>query len=100
MDLQMLKYLSDEDKTRYMVLERLFAQAGWKLLVEECQKWALAAKDRAAFAQTWDQNRLAVGNGFAYDHISRLEEITETEYEQKAEAAKKEQQLKDEEENE
>lgn len=100
MDLEMLKYLSDEDKTRYMVLERLFAQPGWALLVEEMAKRALAAKDRAAFAQSWDQNRLAIGGGIVYNEIANMQDLTETEFEQKAEEAKKAKAAQDEEDNE
>lgn len=97
MDLEALKYLSDEDKTRYMVLERLFTQPGWELVVALTRQLALEAKDRAAFASSWDANRVAVGNGLAYDHISRLQDNTEAEYQQKADSAKEQLALVDEE---
>jgi hypothetical protein len=83
MDLTQLKFLSDEDKERYMSLERLWSQPGWALVVELAKQLASGHRDRATFANTWEQNRMALGSALAYDHISRLQEITETEYEQK-----------------
>lgn len=85
MDLNHLKFLSDEDKERYMKLERLWSQPGWELVVELARQLAEAHKNRATFANTWEQNRLALGSALAYDHISRLQELTEAEYEQKVE---------------
>lgn len=98
MDLDALKFLDDNDKERYMVLERLFNQPGWQLVVALATQSALDAKERAAFATSWDQNRLAVGSGLAYTHISNLQNITEAEYVQKAESAKSELADRDEEE--
>lgn len=87
MDLNQLKHLTDEQKTRYMQLERLFAQPGWDLVEALAQELAMSAKDRAAFAKSWDANRIAVGQGYAYSHIASLRDNTEKEYEALASAA-------------
>jgi hypothetical protein len=100
MDLNELKFLSDEDKDRYMKLERLWSQPGWALVIELAAQLAATHKDRATFAQTWEANRMALGSAFAYDHISRLQELTEAEFEQKVEAARTANRDADEEENE
>lgn len=86
MDLKQLQFLSDEDKERYMSLERLWEQPGWQLVVQLATQLAIANKDRATFATSWEQNRMALGSAFAYDHISRLQELTEAEYEQKVDS--------------
>ncbi|SRR6266404_1432602 len=88
MDLEALKYLSDEDKNRYMVLERLFSQPGWKLVTSLMEQLALEARDRAAFAKSWDENRIAIGQGYGYNMVASLQDSTEAEFEQKATAAK------------
>lgn len=86
MDLHQLKFLSDEDKDRYMTLERLWSQPGWNLVVELCQQLVEAHKNSALFAKTWEQNRMALGSAMAYDHIARLQDLTEAEYSQKVDA--------------
>jgi hypothetical protein len=96
MDLDALKYLSDEDKNTYMILERLFSQPGWKLVVALAEKLSLEARDRAAFAKSWDDNRIAIGQGYAYNHIASFEDSTQAEFEQKAGAAKEKAADKDE----
>jgi hypothetical protein len=96
MDLNELKFLSDEDKDKYMALERLWSQPGWRLVVEFATQLAAIHKDAATFAKTWEQNRMSLGSAFAYDHIARLQETTEAEYEQKVEAAREAARTKDE----
>ncbi len=91
-----IKFLSDADKTRYMMYDRLFSTTGWAAVVALCTELAAQATNRAAFAKSWDDNRLAIGNGYAYTHIANLQDLTETEYQQKADAAKAEAQAADE----
>lgn len=91
-----IKFLSDEDKTRYMMYDRLFSTTGWAAVVSLCVELAAQATNRAAFAKSWDDNRLAIGNGYAYTHIANLQDLTETEYQQKADAAKSAQEAADE----
>lgn len=83
-----IKFLSDEDKTRYMMYDRLFSTVGWAAVVALCTELASQATNRAAFAKTWDDNRLAIGNGYAYTHVANLQDLTEAEYQGKADAAK------------
>lgn len=88
MDLEHIKYLSDDAKNRYAMLERLFDSPGWALVVKLAAEWSETAKERAASAQTWEDNRFAAGQRFAYYHFTKLEEATELEFQQMAEKAK------------
>lgn len=95
-----LKFLDNEKKTEYMTLERLFDQPGWKILVERAQQWALLAEKRAAFARSWDDNRIAFGAAAVYNQFANLEEITSTEFENAVSEARQAAQQQDEDENE
>lgn len=91
MELEDLKYLTDEQRERYMTMERLFEQPGWTLV----EKWAGInrdeAKERAANAQSWEDNRIAVGLRIAYDTFSKMRDINEREYMQLAQDQREEQ---------
>lgn len=95
-----LKFLDNEKKTEYMVLERLFDQPGWKVVVAHAQQWGELAQKRAAFAKTWEDNRIAVGAAAVYNQIANLEEITGAEYENLVNEARLAAQTDDEQENE
>lgn len=95
-----LKFLDNEKKTEYMVLERLFDQPGWKVVVAHAQQWFEMSQKRAAFAKTWDENRLAIGAAAVYNQFANLEDITNAEYENLVQEAKTAQQEDDEQENE
>ena len=95
-----LKYLTDEQKTRYMMLDRLFNQPGWAVVVELAKTRAMEQRDRAAFAKSWDDNRTALGAGFVYNEFSQLQETTDMEFAQLALNAKQAAQEEDETEHE
>lgn len=88
MELDQIKYLDDGMKNRYAKLERLFDSDGWKLVMLLCAEWSEQSKERAASAQTWEDNRFAAGQRMAYFHLTKLEEATEREFIQLAEEAK------------
>lgn len=87
MDLESLKYLSDEDKNRYMTLERMFQSDGWKVLMA----WAVENHEqqmiRAVMAPSWEDHRIATGARLALEQVIRFEQTTEAEYQQRAEDA-------------
>lgn len=79
LDLEEINLLSNADKNRYMVMERMFESDGWKFVV----KWATAnveeAKGRVLNAGTWEQTCFARGALLAYSHFANLEKISEDE---------------------
>lgn len=74
-----LNLLSNDDKNRYMVLERLFDSEGWAFI----KKWSNAnideAKQHILNASNWDQTLFARGALLAYDQFAKFEEISEAE---------------------
>lgn len=97
MDLDQLKLLTDEQRDRYLKLEKLFGMPGWAIM----EKWAEGnrdeARDRAASASTWEENRIAVGQRIAFDTFANLRRISEMEFEMLAanNAAEKEEESED-----
>lgn len=83
LDEAQLNQLPPSDRARYMALEHLFAQPGWKIVVALAKANAEAQVKNAAFAKDWPSSRLAIGNGAAWDEISKLEESTDTAYQAK-----------------
>lgn len=80
LDEAQLNALKPEDRRKYMAFEALFGSTGWKYLVTLAKHNAAEAVQRAAFANSWAENRMAIGNGAAWDAISKLEEQTEATY--------------------
>lgn len=98
LDLNNLQHLSDQDKARYMMLERLFAQPGWDYVVRLATQDFEAAKHRVLTANTWDANRVAFGAMNAFYVIINLREQIEAEFETIAAKAKAEKTEQEEEE--
>lgn len=82
LDEAQLNALKPADRNRYRALEQLFAQPGWKIVITLAKEHAANAVQRAAFAASWADNRIAIGNGAAWDAIAKLEEQTEAHYAQ------------------
>jgi hypothetical protein len=80
LDQAQLNALSPADRNRYNALEHLFAQPGWRIVVALAKENAEAQVRAAAFAKDWATNRLAVGNGAAWNAIVQLEESTHAAY--------------------
>lgn len=86
LDSHQLNALEPADRERYVLLEKLFRSQAWKVVQATVKARAEQAIPRAAFAKSWEENRTAVGYGYAYDEMSHFEESTEQEYEAKAAA--------------
>lgn len=84
LDLEQVNALVPDDRNRYMDLEKLFQQKGWKVVVALARQNAATALLTAARAQNWDQNRVAIGNHMAWQAIANLEKETKEIYEGKA----------------
>lgn len=79
-----LNALNPAERERYSDLERMFASRGWKIFVALAKKNAAEGIQRAAFAQSWEQNRAAIGYSHAYNEMANLEVATLAEFEGKA----------------
>lgn len=88
MDLESIKFLDDGAKNRYAKLERLFDSDGWKIVMKLAEELSAMSMERAANAQTWEDNRFAAGQRFAYTHFTRLEDVTEAEFQKLADDAR------------
>lgn len=80
LDQTQLSVLSPSDRDRYMDLESLFRSKGWKIVKALAEQNALTAHNVAATANTWADNRIAVGNRSAWQTIINFEEATEAHY--------------------
>ena len=80
LDMEQLNALPPADRNRYLALEKLFAMPGWKIVVALAKQNAEGAMRRAAFANTWADNRLAIGSGYAWNELAELETATEKTY--------------------
>jgi hypothetical protein len=83
LDLEQLNELPPVDRDRYMQLEKLFAQPGWKIVVKGAQENIATAMRQAAFATSWDHNRAAIGNMSAWQSIANMEKDTQAGFLQK-----------------
>lgn len=84
LDLEQVNALVPDDRNRYMQLEKLFAQPGWRVVVALATQNAAVALTQAAVASSWDNNRLAYGNHIAWRAIQNLEKDTQALYSEKA----------------
>lgn len=87
MDAEQIKYLTPQQKERFVRLEKLFGSEGWK----DIEAWgtvnAAVSTNRQLTASSWDQFNIAQGARLAYQSVVELRAATELEYEQLAEDA-------------
>lgn len=81
MEQSKLKNLTPQQAERFARLERLFGQPGWKDVEAWAKNNAQEQLMRAAHANTWDQNRIAMGARLAYLTLVQLVEQTHAEFE-------------------
>lgn len=98
MDMNQLNALTDEQKTEYLELSRLFQEPGWKRLVEYFEQKEQAMLMAAANANSWEDNRIACGLRTAYQEFINMEDTTYAVYTSISEAATEEQHYIEEEE--
>ena len=84
MDQNQINALTPGQKERYSKLESLFEHPGWAIVEQWAQLNADEHRDRAAFAQTWDANRVSVGARTAFALVVNLRNATEAEFAQLA----------------
>jgi hypothetical protein len=85
-DLEKLKHLTDDQKGRFVQLERLFTSDGWSLVEEWAAEQHGSALARVVSATTWEANRQAFGAAQAFAAVRSLREASEAEFEAMADA--------------
>lgn len=80
MDLDQIQHLTDEQKERYLQLERTFDTPGWKLVEEYAIQRANDATGRLLAAKSWEENRIFAGGREAFALFANLRESTESEF--------------------
>jgi len=61
MDVSQLQKLTPDQRQEYMEIERRYESDTWKWLKDFLAVHVEQAEKRAAYAETWDQNRLNAG---------------------------------------
>lgn len=97
LDAEQIKYLDEEQKSRYSTLERFFAHPGWSLIKSLANDMAETNHNKAANAQSWDENRYARGARDAAQYFSTLDERTEADFSVASQSNKDTQAVEDEE---
>lgn len=92
-----LNQLTDEQKSEYMELARVFAEPGWQKVVKAYQEKTEAMVTAGANATSWEENRIAYGLRLAYEEFATLEEVTESMFLQISDSVLEAQELVDEE---
>jgi hypothetical protein len=80
MDIHQINALSNEAKAKYMALQRLFDQPGFKYLVEWARAQVTDSTQRELSAPNWEQVLLMRGARFAYGNFAEIEKYTEAEF--------------------
>ena len=80
LDTDEIAALSDDQKWRYMAMERLFDQEGWKLFQGWCSLNADEQLSRLVNCKTWEENRMAVGARAAFLLALNVENVTDAEF--------------------
>ena len=80
MDIHQINVLSNEQKAKYMALQRLFDQPGFKYLVEWARAQVTDSTGRELNAPNWEQVLLMRGARFAYMNFAEIEKFTEAEF--------------------
>jgi diphthamide synthase subunit DPH2 len=84
-DLEQLKYLTDDQKDKYLAYEKVFDQKGWGFILGWLQGQIQEQAVRAINASSWDDHRVATGARIAYEQLASLRESVEAEFIARAE---------------
>jgi ethanolamine ammonia-lyase small subunit len=71
---EIMKWLNDAERDRFVKLQETFESDGWKILREYAQAQVAMNGIAGANAKTWEENRVAYGTRSAWDSVSRLED--------------------------
>ena len=82
LSLEDLMYLPDEHKDRYRNYEQGFDSPFWKDLKALAESEVVNAAQRGANADTWENNRIALGARLIWEYIAHMEDAIENEFRQ------------------
>lgn len=87
MDAKQINSLTPERRQEYIEAERFYGSKGWK----DHKEWLLEQKamalHMAAFADTWEQNRVNLGVALFVDQVLSVEDNTFRMFEEEVEVA-------------
>ena len=78
--MEILQNLTDDQKDRFMKLESTLESDGWSLILEWADNQRKTSLKRATFAQTWEENRIAVGEAQVYNLLANFGEAVINEF--------------------
>lgn len=85
---EIMAWLPDQERDRFVKLQETFETAGWKLIEE----YALAKVSHhgvaGANASTWEESRKNLGARLAWDEVTRMADEFMTAFENAAQAAR------------
>lgn len=84
--MEIIKNLDDGQTDRFMKLEKMFESDGWTLIAEWAATQAEFAHNAAAYAGSWEENRMAVGSEKVYLAVAKLRDAVLQEFQGIAEA--------------
>lgn len=79
--MEVLKNLSNDQSELFQKLEALFDSDGWTVVETWAKNKAEAARNRAAYASSWEENRMAVGAEAVYNEFANLPSSTMNDFE-------------------
>lgn len=87
LDMEQINLLDNQQKQKYMALERLFTTPGWKFVKDFCAASAEEAAAGILRATKWEDHCFALGARNAYLQIGNFEVFAENEFAAHAEDA-------------
>lgn len=87
-EMEVLKWLNDDQKNNKQLFEKLFESEGWKLLHQFLTHNVEQALLRKLNAQNWDTNRVAHGEHLAYSELANIQNALEAQFRTIAENAR------------
>ena len=84
--MNLLKNLTPDQSARYAAFEELFDSKGWKYIMEWAKGQETYARNAAAHANSWDENRICVGREETYKQFVNLSKGILAEFEVIADA--------------
>lgn len=85
---EIMKWLNDVERDRFVKLQETFESSGWRLLREYAHAQVAMNGIAGANAKTWEENRVAFGTRQAWDAVARLEDEFMNAFELSASEAK------------
>jgi hypothetical protein len=70
---EIMKWLGDAERQRFVAFQELFESDGWRLFKDFAAAKVTERLVAGANAKTWEENRLALGARIAWDEVARAD---------------------------